>query len=261
MKFTKPLLITKLKATAVHLSMSAVVFIYLAYQIYYNWYPQPYFSTDGGWQGIRLVGAVDLVLGPLITFLIFDLRKSRKEIVSDLAIIVTIQFAALAYGIYTTYVQRPVAIVVIDQFVVSSTMEHYGDSLSSADKLAQFSEENPPIIFSDFPLDEEGIDEVQRIKLEERVLEHAQMNLYRGREELKTALASRQIANFDLLVVAQSRQALDRWLEQNQKSIDEIMIAKFQGRYGNAWLVFDEQARYLGYFRPIEMPDAEKTGE
>ena len=81
--FSKSLLKTKLKATAVHLSMSIVVFIYLAYQIYYNWYPQPYFSIDGGWQGIRLVGAIDLVLGPLITFLIFDLRKSRKEIMSS----------------------------------------------------------------------------------------------------------------------------------------------------------------------------------
>ena len=57
MKFTKPLLITKLKATAVHLSMSIAVFVYLAYQIYYNWYPEPYFSIDGGWQGIRLIGA------------------------------------------------------------------------------------------------------------------------------------------------------------------------------------------------------------
>ena len=131
MKFTKPLLITKLKATAVHLSMSLAVFIYLAYQIYYHWYPEPYFSIDGGWQGIRLVGAVDLVLGPFITFLIFDLRKPRKEILFDLLVIVTIQIGALAYGVYATYSQRPVAIVVIDQFVVSTTMELYGESLSS----------------------------------------------------------------------------------------------------------------------------------
>ena len=103
MNFTKPLLITKLKATAVHLSMSVAVFVYLAYQIYYNWYPEPYFSIDGGWQGIRLVGAVDLVLGPLITFLIFDLSKSRRAILFDLLIILVIQLGALAYGVHTTY--------------------------------------------------------------------------------------------------------------------------------------------------------------
>jgi len=254
MKFTKPLLITKLKATAVHLSMSVAVFIYLAYQIYYNWYPEPYFSIDGGWQGIRLVGAVDLVLGPFITFLIFDLRKPRKEIMFDLLVIVTIQIGALAYGVYTTYNQRPIAIVVIDQFVVSSTMEHYGEALPSTSDLARFSDEKPPIIYSDFPLDREGIDEVQRIKLENKVLEHAQVNLYRGRVELKTALQQRQLGYFERIDSEQSRETLEHWLEQNQKSIEEILIVKFQGRYGNAWLIFDEEARYLGYFRPVDLP-------
>jgi len=250
MKFTKPLLITKLKATAVHLSMSIVVFLYLAYQIYYNWYPEPYFSIDGGWQGIRLVGAVDLVLGPFITFLIFDLRKSRRAILFDLLVIITIQIGVLAYGVYTTYSQRPIAIVVIDQFVVSSTMEHYGETLPSSSELARFSDEKPPIVYADFPTDREGLDEVQRIKLEDKVLEHAQVNLYRGRAELKTALQQRQLWYFERLDSEQSREMLEHWLEQNQKSIEEILIVKFQGRYGRAWLIFDEEARYLDYFRP-----------
>ena len=111
MKFTKPILITKLKATGIHLCLSLFVFAYLAYRIYYDWYPQPYFEIDGGWQGIRLVAAVDLVLGPLVTFLVFDLTKKRREIIFDLATIAVIQFGALSYGIYATYTQRPVAVV------------------------------------------------------------------------------------------------------------------------------------------------------
>ena len=103
MKLSKPLLITKLKATGVHLSLSILIFIALVYQIYYNWYPQPYFSIDGGWQGVRIIAAVDLVLGPLITFLIFDLSKSRREILFDLITIAVIQLAALTFGIHTTY--------------------------------------------------------------------------------------------------------------------------------------------------------------
>jgi len=256
MKFTKPLLITKLKATAVHLGMSVGVFIYLAYQIYYNWYPEPYFSIDGGWQGMRLVAAVDLVLGPFLTFLIFDLRKPRREILFDLLIIIAIQIGALAFGVYTTYNQRPVAIVVIDQFVVSSTMEHYAGSLSSSSELERFSDARPPIIYSDFPLDRKGIDEVQRIKLEDKVLEHAQVNLYREPAELKLALEKRQMIYFDRLDSSKSREALERWLEQNQKTIERILIARFMGRYGSAWLVFDDEAKYLGYFRSVVPADA-----
>jgi len=248
MKISKSLLITKLKATAVHLSMSILVFIYLAYQIYYNWYPEPYFSVDGGWPGIRLVGAVDLVLGPLITFLIFDPSKSRRAIMFDLITIAVIQLAALSYGIYSTYSQRPVAVVVIDQFVYSTTIEQFAGSLASTSELRRFSDEKPPIIYSDFPLDREGIDEVQRIKIEDKVLEIAQMHLYRPRPELLVALQQRQLAAEELLDKDGGQQAFVDWLQENGKTKDQVLILRFSGRYGNAWLVFDLEGRLAGYF-------------
>jgi hypothetical protein len=247
MKISKALLITKLKATAVHLLMSVAVFIYLAYQIYYNWYPEPYFSVDGGWAGIRLVGAVDLVLGPLITFLIFDLGKSRRAILFDLITIAVIQLSALSYGVYSTYTQRPVAIVVIDQFVYSSTMEQYAGTLASTSELQRYSAEKPPIIFSDFPLDREGIGEVQRIKIEDKVLEIAQMHLYRSRTELLTALQDRQLVAEERLDKDGLKQALADWLQENGKTMDEVLILRFSGRYDNAWLIFDLEGRLAGY--------------
>ena len=247
-KFTKPLLITKLKATGVHLSLSFIVFVYLAYQIYFNWYPQPYFSVDGGWQGIRLIGAVDLVLGPFITFLIFDLRKSRRAILFDLVVIAVIQFGALAYGINLTYTQRPVAIVMIDDFVVGATMEHYGGKLESADQLKQYSDEMPPIIYSELTLDREALDEINRIKIEEKVLEHAQLNLYKSSSELTAALKSRQIMFMSRLDDYEERDQYEAWLEQHGKSEDEILLARFNGRYGSVWLVFDLDGRYIAYF-------------
>jgi len=248
LKLTRPLLITKLKATGVHLSLSFIVFVYLAYQIYYNWYPQPYFSIDGGWQGIRLIGAVDLVLGPFITFLIFDLRKRRREILFDLVVIAVIQFGALAYGINLTYTQRPVAIVLIDDFVVGATMEQYGGKLESVDQLEQYSDEEPPIIFSDIPLDKEMLAEINRIKIEEKVLEHAQLQLYKSRAELVAAIKSRQEMFLRRLDDYEERDRYEAWLKQQAKSEDEIMIARFSGRYGSVWLVFDLEGRYLAYF-------------
>jgi len=248
MKFTKPLLITKLKATGIHLSLSLMVFVYLVYQIYFNWYPQPYFSIDGGWQGIRLIAAVDLVLGPFITFLIFDLSKSRREIMFDLMIIAMIQFGALGYGVYLTYTQRPVAIVVFDDFVVSATMEHYAGKLESTDQLKQYSDEIPPIIFSDFPREREAIDEVNRIKLEDKVLEHAQLQLYKYRPELAAALKLRQIVYMSRMDSHQERGAFDAWLERHGKSADEVLVAPFSGRYGRIWLVFDLDGKYIDFF-------------
>lgn len=248
MKITKPLLITKLKATGVHLSLSVVVFIYLAYKIYYHWYPQPYFSIDGGWQGIRLVGAVDLVLGPFITFLIFDLRKKRKAIIFDLVTIIVIQFAALFYGVSLTYAQRPVSIVLIDEFMVSGIMEQYGGKLESEAVLSQYSDEKPPIIYAHLPRVEETLAEIQRIKIEEKVLEHAQMQLYWPKEDFARALKERQTMFSDRMDFYESRGAYEAWLQANGKSEDEVLLARFTGRYGSTWLVFDLDGKLLSYF-------------
>jgi len=248
MIFTRQLLITKLKATGVHLSMSIVVFIFLAYQIYYNWYPQPYFEIDGGWQGIRLVGAVDLVLGPLITFLIFNLSKPRREIIFDLIIIVTIQIGALVYGVYATYSQRPVAIVLIDEFVVPAIVENYGGKLESTDQLEQYSVESPPIIFADMPKTQEAVAEINRIKIEQGIMDHAQMRLYRPKPELATALKQRQTMFYDRLDHFGARNQFNYWLQQNQKTETDVLIARFSGRYGVVWLVFDLEGNYLSYF-------------
>ena len=248
MKLTKPLLKTKLKATGVHLSLSILVFIYLSYQIVFNWYPEPYFSVDGGWQGLRLVGAVDLVLGPLITFLIFDLSKSRRAILFDLTVIAVIQSGALFYGVYTTYYQRPVAIVLIDEFVMPAIEENYGEKLPSLSMLADYSDEKPPIIFSNLPLDAEVLAEAHRIKIEDKVLEHAQMQLYKPKSEFKAGLQSRQAQFLMRMDNYDERDFYDDWLMQNQKSADEVMVAPFSGRYGRVWLVFDLEGKYQTYF-------------
>lgn len=248
MKINKPLLITKLKATGVHLSLSIVVFIYLAYKIYYHWYPQPYFSIDGGWQGIRLVGAVDLVLGPFITFLIFDLRKKRKAIIFDLVTIAVIQFAALFYGVSLTYNQRPVAIVLIDEFMVSSIMEQYGGKLESEAVLRQYSDEKPPIIYAHMPRVREALAEVQRIKIDEKVLEHAQMQLYWPKEDFAQGLKEKQTVFSDRMDFYESRDAYEAWLQTNGKPEDEVLVARFSGRYGSTWLVFDLDGKLLSYF-------------
>jgi hypothetical protein len=141
-----------------------------------------------------------------------------------------------------------VAVVVIDQFVYSTTMEQYAGTLESTSELQRYSAEKPPIIYSDFPLDREGIDEVLRIKIEDKVLEIAQMHLYRPRMELLAALQKRQLAAEKSLAKDGLQQTLADWLQENGKTMDEVLILRFSGRYGNAWLIFDLEGRLAGYF-------------
>lgn len=188
------------------------------------------------------------MLGPFITFLIFDLRKKRKAIIFDLVTIAVIQFAALFYGVSLTYNQRPVAIVLIDEFMVSSIMEQYGGKLESEAVLRQYSDEKPPIIYAHMPRVREALAEVQRIKIDEKVLEHAQMQLYWPKEDFAQGLKEKQTVFSDRMDFYESRDAYEAWLQTNGKSEDEVLVARFSGRYGSTWLVFDLDGKLLSYF-------------
>ena len=60
----------------------------------------------GGGGLLMLVTSVDVVLGPLITLIIFDVKK--KSLRFDLACVAIIQMLALAYGVSTLFQARPV---------------------------------------------------------------------------------------------------------------------------------------------------------
>lgn len=102
---------TRLRAAAIHLALSAAVALLAALLVFALWYPYPYREISGGRELFLLVVAVDIVLGPLITFAVFNLAKPRGELRRDLAVVVLLQLAGLAYGLWTVQLARPVHMV------------------------------------------------------------------------------------------------------------------------------------------------------
>ena len=65
----------------------------------------------GGSGLFLLITAVDIVMGPLITFAIFDRsRKLWAELRRDLVVVVVLQMAALGYGLHVMHTVRPVVL-------------------------------------------------------------------------------------------------------------------------------------------------------
>ncbi len=105
----------KTKAFLIHLMASAFVLLLFVAIVKFVWFPGPLFEIENVWQGLNILIPVDAVLGPLLTFIIYEQNKKRLKL--DLAIIGFLQIAALVYGGYTIYNQRPVALAfVIDRF-------------------------------------------------------------------------------------------------------------------------------------------------
>lgn len=121
----------RLVAAAIHLGLSLTIAGLAALLVFGIWYPYPYREISGGRELFFIVVVVDVVLGPLITFVIFNRKKPTRELRRDLAIVVLIQLAALGYGLWTVFVARPVHLVFeIDRFRVVHAVDIDDDLLS-----------------------------------------------------------------------------------------------------------------------------------
>lgn len=107
------------KASALHFCLSLLVAALAATLVFWLWFPWPYRVISGGQELFWLLTSVDVVLGPLLTFAVFDAAKGRRHLQRDLAVIVLLQLAALTYGLHTVYQVRPIALVFeVDRFRV-----------------------------------------------------------------------------------------------------------------------------------------------
>lgn len=106
-------------AASLHLAASFLIFLLAAALVFGVWYPYPYSELSGGADLFRLLMVVDVLLGPLLTLVIFNVNKPTAELRRDLTFVVLMQFVALGYGLWTVAVARPVYLVFeIDRFRV-----------------------------------------------------------------------------------------------------------------------------------------------
>ena len=97
---------TRWQAAAIHLGISAAIALAVVGAMRIAWYPAPYFDAAGGAMLLLLLVGVDVVVGPLLTLVVYSPQK--KHLHADLAVIAALQLAALAYGVSVMYGARPV---------------------------------------------------------------------------------------------------------------------------------------------------------
>ena len=109
------------QAAGIHSLCSVLVAAAAAWVVFGIWYAYPYRELSGGRELFLLVVAVDVVCGPLLTFVLFNPKKPRKELWIDLGLVALIQLAALGYGMWTVWQARPLYLVhEVDRYKVIS---------------------------------------------------------------------------------------------------------------------------------------------
>jgi len=117
------------QAAGIHLGISAVIAAIVMGVLYLVWYPASYFTAMGGEQLVYLLVGVDVVIGPLITLVIF--KAGKKGLRFDLTVIGFLQAAALTYGVTVAAEARPVfTVFVVDRFEVVAANDLAEDELA-----------------------------------------------------------------------------------------------------------------------------------
>jgi len=118
-------------ASLIHFSCSLLIAFIVVALVFWIWYPGAIASAAGVTEIFFLVLIVDVCLGPLLTFVVFNIEK--KELKRDLLIIFLIQVSALFYGIYTVGVARPAYVVfAIDRFELVYAKDLTQEQLTAA---------------------------------------------------------------------------------------------------------------------------------
>lgn len=153
---------TRWQAAPIHLSISLVVAALVVGLMLFFWYPQPFFLAAGGVTLVVLLVGVDVILGPLMTLLVYDPRK--KSLKYDLLVIALLQVAALAYGGWIMFNARPVYVAFAgDRFeLVEANAIEPADHAKAAPAFREMPLTGPMVVGTRLPVGEEDRDVLRR---------------------------------------------------------------------------------------------------
>lgn len=218
------------KAFLIHFAISSSVLLTLTFLMVSLWYaPGPLLKLQGGDALLIMLIAIDVILGPSLTWLVFKPDKSRRMLIFDLMVIVIVQLAAFSYGAWALYSERPLFLTfVTDRFEVVRAPDI---NVNQVDKpvAAQTEATGAQWVRVEIPA------EMQLEQLLSRQFNSPGMELkpayYRPfpgahPETLaKYALPMQQI-NADAPV----RPALENWLKAHQLSAEKVLLFPVHGR-------------------------------
>lgn len=238
---------SRVQAFLIHLGISLSIFGVLAYLVVTVWYPDFFFETDGGWQGLRLLLGVDLVLGPLLTLIVY--RAGKPGLRFDLSVIGVVQFACLAAGVWIVHGERPLALVYVDGTFYSVTAQSFREIDAPVPDLDSLPGSYPKWVSVDLPSDYE---EQSDVRLEMFHQGRMLATLSDRYVPFQVEQMDRREARNAKEIVDQDRdaQASRKWTTKHGGNMADYRFYPFGARYVFAYLGFDGgTGNFVGYLK------------
>ena len=229
---------TRWRAAGIHLMLSIAIGCSLVALMLLVWYPWPLFTIADGSGLVMILLGVDVVLGPLITLVIF--KSGKKGLKFDLAVIAMLQLAALAYGVHAVYVVRPVYMVFnVDRFSLVAAVD-----LDPKDVAAVKREE-----FKRLPLDgpryvaaPQPADSAQRNRILEFALAGKDIQLFPQQyvpyeQEARNAL--RRARQVDVLMQRDADRKIEKYLASAGRTKESVRFLPLRARTTDGVVLLD----------------------
>lgn len=221
---------SRFKAFAIHFALSLAIFVFLAYLVLAHWYPDFFFDSDGGWQGIRIIVLVDLVLGPLLTLVVYKAGKPGLKF--DLSMIALVQSVCLVAGVWVVYSERPIALVYSDGYFYSVSAGAYRDAELPVPELSSFPGRPPKRLISVLPEDPGEQSKIRRDALRENVPLRLVAKYYEAFDWEKANRDDTPLPLSRIRARDPEGALLVKWLIGNGGTLEDYAFFPYAGRYG-----------------------------
>lgn len=237
--------LSRTQAALSHLLLSVFVFsaIFSVFILY--WYPTPYFSASGGWQGLKIAALVDLVLGPLLTFIVVKKGKSLVKIKFDIVVILFVQLSALLAGVHTIYQQRPLAVVLWEESfytVPAIVFEDQEDKMV----LQQFGQQFPIYAWVEKPIDTRNLkalrDDVVKLNKPPYHLIERYKSIIGNKVELERVRLDIVELMAQSAIMAEKVNAV---LNKTNKAVSDYIFIPLKSKYRNIILIFNKKGELV----------------
>ncbi len=207
--------VTRWQASGLHLLISAAIAAGALALMLLVWYPHPLFVAAGGNDLLFLLVGVDVIIGPLITLIIF--KPGKKGLKFDLVVIGVLQLSALLYGVGIVYLARPAFIVFVkDRFEVVTAIELQPQNLAEAQS-PQFSRvpvTGPVWAYAEFPTDPKEKNRLVELTLSGYDVQHFPRYFRPYEAGLPDILARAQAIERVRRTDPKAAAAVDAWLKE-----------------------------------------------
>lgn len=243
-------------AFAVHLGISLVIFFILGYLIVFHWYPDFFFASDGGWQGIRIVALVDLVLGPTLTLVVY--KKGKPSLKFDLSVIALIQAVCLVAGVWVVYVERPIAMVFSDGNFTSMSADDWHQVERPVPDLSAFSDQPPAWVSVVLPEDptEQGL--IRGAALKASIPLRTMAEFYQPFSVDHVDVSTDGIELEALIALDQTAPFLENFFSQHGGTVEDYLFLPFGTRFSLSILAMRLENRELIF---LDLPQPAMTTE